>query len=99
VPILIAESSDEDDRILVFGSRTLIDDFLGRCQDSQDLSADGTFLASPVLFAQLYVIRCGVDGYFFPLCYCLLPNKTLATFARLWTILKGAIPRLSPSRL
>ena len=52
---------------------------------------DGTFKATPELFAQLYTIHAVCRDFSFPVVYCLLPNKTRATYHRVFAILKAEL--------
>lgn len=51
---------------------------------------DGTFTSNPEIFAQLYTIHVKVDGEFAPQLWCLLPDKTAATYSRLFRLLAQA---------
>ena len=60
----------------------------GRTLD--DILIDGTFRYCPTFFMQLYTIHGTVNGYYMPLVYCLLPNKTQDTYRKMWTVITDA---------
>ena len=55
---------------------------------------DGTFKAAPRVFTQLYTIHAVYRDHVVPVVYCLLSNKTRATYHRVFDILKGAMATL-----
>ena len=74
-------------RIIIFGTERNLE----MLQLSRMWLADGTFKTAPLLFTQLYVIhalRGGPDlmkdGHLLPSIFVLLPNKTEATYRRMW---------------
>lgn len=56
---------------------------------SDKIFLDGTFKANPRMFKQLYTIHGKYCGQIFPLIFCLLPDKSQATYQRLFTNLKN----------
>jgi len=86
------ETSNED-RLLIFGDRQLLD-WLGR---SNCWFADGTFKVVPSLFYQLYTVHFQfAPGVIPPLLYCLLQDKSSATYKRLLDAVKLLIPNAAP---
>ena len=68
--------------------------------------ADGTFKTAPSLFTQVYVIhalRGGPDlmkdGHLLPSLFVLLPNKTEATYTRMWEQVKLLFPQAEPAEM
>jgi hypothetical protein len=60
--------------------------------------ADGTFKVVPALYFQLYTIHFNFIGGVNPAAvYCLLPNKTRATYDRLLAQVKALIPLAAPA--
>jgi hypothetical protein len=55
---------------------------------------DGTFTALPDIFDQLYTIHIKVHGEFMPHLWCLLPNKQMNTYLRLFRLLKSEAARV-----
>ena len=53
---------------------------------------DGTFQVAPRLFTQLYTIHAPVYGQLLPLVYCLLTNKTTATYTAVFSLIKESLP-------
>ena len=70
---LIADSGQENDRILIFGRKS----WINILRDSDVWFADGTFKMAPPLFYQVYVIMARKYDGVFPILYALLPNKRL----------------------
>ena len=90
---LLHDSGPGDDRLLVFGDRDLLQ-ALGR---SALWLADGTFKVVPTLFYQLYTIHFDYVGGIHPAgVYCLLPDKSGRTYARLMDVLKVLVPNAQP---
>lgn len=56
---------------------------------------DGTFSAVPDIFAQLYTIHIKVNDEFMPHLWCLLPDKHLNTYTRLFQLLKAEAIRIN----
>ena len=68
--------------------------------------ADGTFKTAPSLFTQVYVIhalRGGPDlmkdGHLLPSLFVLLPNKTEATYTRMWQQVQLLCPQADPAEM
>ncbi|OXA42828.1 uncharacterized protein LOC118438707 isoform X1 [Folsomia candida] len=90
------DSGKNHDRIILFSTDFNLDCF----QNSAHWFADGTFRTSPLLFDQLFVIH-GLrgDGHntiSVPLVYCLTPNRTGATYGRIFSKLKELRSGVSP---
>ena len=67
---------------------------------------DGTFKTVPTLFCQLYTIHCLVggpnpfeNGHLLPCVYALLPNKSISTYTKMWTIIGESCPNSQPHYL
>lgn len=80
-------------RIFIFGSR----DGVTLLQQSGNWFCDGTFKVVPELFYQLYTVHALVQTNVFPCIYALLPNKTQATYNRLFRELHGVTNAASPT--
>ncbi|KAL0852123.1 hypothetical protein ABMA28_000360 [Loxostege sticticalis] len=79
-----------DDKILIFGSR-LAQQYLKKFRT---FYGDGTFKVCPTPFYQVYSIHINISHddntvNFDPVLFILLPNKTQATYERLFTILRN----------
>ena len=83
------DSGPGNDRIVIFGSSASAE-FLSKCKT---WGADGTFKVAPAIFAQLYTVHGHENGFVVPALYCLLPNKTAATYDRMWGAIKSIIPQ------
>ena len=86
------EEGSDNDRITVFAS----DRMLGELRNASTWMLDGTFKVVPSLCFQLYTIHAIRGSHVLPCVYALLPNKTTATYKRLFQILKGARNDLNP---
>lgn len=75
-----------DDRIIAYGDLGF---FKLMCQ-AEIIYMDGTFKSVPSIFYQLYTLHCpmGRENQIFPVVYALLPNKTHATYRRLFQLIK-----------
>lgn len=82
-------------RILIFGSP----DAVTLLEQSADWFGDGTFKTVPEIFYQLYTVHALVLHNVFPCIYALLPNKTQATYTRLFQELSNVTNGASPSSL
>ena len=82
-------------RILIFGSP----DAVTLLEQSADWFGDGTFKTVPEIFYQLYTVHALVSNNVFPCIYALLPNKTQATYTRLFQELSNVTNGASPSSL
>ena len=93
---LLHDSGPGDDRMLVFGDRQL----LGALEKAELWLADGTFKVVPSLFYQLYSIHFEFASGFNPAAiYCLLSDKSRATYDRLLAVVKTLCPSASPRRI
>ncbi|CAF3303956.1 unnamed protein product [Rotaria socialis] len=77
--LLVDETYDNKERILLFGSRWSIK-FLSFCSGWH---ADGTFLTRPLLFAQIYIIFGYFDGFLIPCIYCLTSRQDQVTYEKI----------------
>lgn len=82
-------------RILIFGSP----DAVTLLEQSADWFGDGTFKTVPDIFYQLYTIHALVSDNVFPCIYVLLPNKTQATYDRMFHELSNITNGASPSSI
>lgn len=92
---LLQDSGDQDDqRILLFGR-----EYHATWSNQMDeLFIDGTFLLSPPLFSQIFIILARRDrGFVFPVLFALLPNKSARTYARLFEMIHTTWPDLNPN--
>lgn len=55
---------------------------------TSEFFADGTFNYAPKFFAQLYTINCFKNGFYVPVAYFLLPNKSKQIYADMWLFLQ-----------
>ena len=99
---LLHDSGPETQRILIFGTQRNLE----MLQLSSVWLADGTFKTAPLLFTQVYVIhalRGGPDlmkdGHLLPSLFVLLPNKTEATYTRMWEQVQLLCPQADPAEM
>ena len=99
---LLFDSGPELTRILIFGTQKNCD----LLTTSHIWLADGTFKTAPQLFAQVYTIhalRGGPnplqDGHLLTCLFILLPNKTEATYTRMWERVRIICPTASPTTM
>ena len=90
-PFLRWDSGDED-RILVFASQ----EKLNALENNAEWFMDGTFDCVPLIYGQLFTIHALIDGVVVPSVYALLPNKTQATYTRLFLELQNINGNLHP---
>lgn len=91
--LLCDMNSSTDDRILIFGNRNLLQGL----ERSRVWLADGTFKKCPALFFQLYTIHFELSAGINPASvYCLLPNKTAATYTRMLNAVRSLVPNATP---
>jgi hypothetical protein len=50
---------------------------------------DGTFAVAPKLFTQLFTIGCTMNGFFLPLAFFLLSDKTMESYNLAFDMLAG----------
>ena len=94
--MVLYDSGPGDDRIIIFGCHQLLDG-LARADFWQ---ADGTFKVVPSLFFQLYSIHFNFGLGMNPAAlYCLLPNKTGATYTRVLQEIGRIIPLAAPRKI
>ena len=96
---LLYDSGPETQRILIFGTQRNLE----MLQLTEYWMADGTFKTAPPLFSQVYVVhalRGGAqllrDGHLLPSLFVLLPNKTEATYRRMWEQIRLLCPLAHP---
>ncbi|KAI6648122.1 hypothetical protein LOD99_11931 [Oopsacas minuta] len=65
--------------------------------------ADGAFKTVPTFFCQLYTVHCLIggpspfeNGHLLPCVYALLPNKSIATYTKMWKVIRDACPNCQP---
>ncbi len=81
--------------LLIFSS----DEALGFLRNSKHVVCDGNFKYNPHRphpFAQIYTVHGFVNGECFPLVYALLPDKTAASYTRLFTVIRTEILQRHP---
>ncbi|KAL4154075.1 hypothetical protein QTP88_001908 [Uroleucon formosanum] len=83
-------SDGDDDKIVIFGTES----FLRRLCTVEVIFMDGTFKSAPKLFLQIYTLNYCVQGIMVPMAYALLPNKTSATYNRIFNLIKEAAIRI-----
>lgn len=97
--VFLQADSGQDDKILVFAT----DAALERLCASQTVYMDGTFYTCPRLFHQLFTFHVEAYGKMFPLMFAFLPDKSQATYQRLFQIVKERAQahglEFSPSRI
>jgi len=87
------DAGSRNDRLIIIGSNELLD---GLARAKLWL-ADGTFKVVPSLFFQLYSVHFElVPGIIPAALYCLVQNKTRATYDRILDVLKMTIPTAAP---
>jgi len=56
-------------------------------KNSRSIYVDGTFKCCPKFFYQMFTIHVLNNGYYLPLIYCFLPNKTSVTYGKAFSAL------------
>ncbi|KAF0701804.1 MULE domain-containing protein [Aphis craccivora] len=56
-------------------------------KNSRSIYVDGTFKCCPKFFYQMFTIHVLHNGYYLPLIYCFLPNKTSVTYGKAFSAL------------
>ena len=79
-----------EERILIFGTSQNIRYLCA----ADTIFMDGTFKISPDMFHQVYALHAVVMGVMVPLCICLLPSKTGATYKRMFSLIKNVSVQL-----
>lgn len=74
----------EEDKIILFATEKNLRNLC----DADKIFCDGTFYSSPHQFKQIYTLHAFVEGQMFPLVFGLLPNKSQATYTRMFELLK-----------
>jgi len=62
--------------------------------DSSDFFADGTFNYAPKYYIQLYTINCLRNGFYIPVAYFFLPEKSKSTYIDMWLYLQELSEKL-----
>lgn len=78
-------------KIFVFGSVEMLWEL---CQ-AEYVFMDGTFKTKPLLFFQTYILATVKAGFCIPLVYCLLPDKTGATYQSLFQLITNKCNELN----
>jgi len=90
------DSGAQPDRIVIFSTSRNLQSL----QFSEHWFMDGTFKCQPIYFDQLFVISAqrgeGVTSSCFPVVFCLTPNRTTATYERIFKKLLELQPGLTP---
>ena len=95
-PFLLHDSGPGPGRILAIGTSANMS-FLEECPV---WVADGTFKVCPSLWAQVYSVHGIKAGYTIPCAYFLLPDKSAATYTKVWeTVKQFANPAEPPALL
>lgn len=85
----------DNQRILIFGREY----HKSWSEQMREVFMDGTFLLTPPLFSQIFVLlarRGDGHGFVFPILFCLLPNKLQATYCKLFQMIKNMWPEFNP---
>lgn len=85
-------SDTNEPRIIVMGDRTVVDAMMR----AKQWLGDGTFKVVPTLFYQLYTHFVFDEGVNPAALYCLLPDKTQATYQRLMPVIRNLMPQAAP---
>ena len=98
--LLYDSGATDPQRFLIFGTQRNLE----MLQASHYWMADGTFKTAPSLFAQVYAVH-GLrgeaadltkTGHLLPSIFVLLPNKTEATYRRMWEQIHILCPAAQP---
>ena len=99
---LLYDSGPDTQRMLIFGTQRNLE----MLKLAEHWLADGTFKTAPPLFSQVYVVhalRGGTqlmrDGHLLPSLFVLLPNKTEATYRRMWEQIRLKCPLAQPKEM
>ncbi|XP_033741293.1 uncharacterized protein LOC117328064 [Pecten maximus] len=87
---LLLDDGDQS-RIIAFATSDNLTDLC----NADTLFCDGTFYTCPTKFHQIYTIHAKIEDQMYPFVYSLLPNKTHATYERLFTLLKTKMTELN----
>ena len=94
--LLLFDSGPGEDRLLILGDSSLLDGLTR----SDIWLADGTFNVVPAIHFQLYTIHFQfINGVNPAALYCLLTNKSRATYDRLLAQLKIIVSAASPKKV
>ncbi|XP_068130062.1 uncharacterized protein [Hyperolius riggenbachi] len=93
VPFLLYDSGPNDEhRILIFGNSANA----AWIEHVKYLYGDGTFKIALQLFQQVFALVGKREDYVLPLLYCLLPNKSQATYKKMFEAIHQLWPKLNP---
>lgn len=95
--LFLQYDSGEDDleRILVFASA----DGLSDLKKFKVWAGDGTFKCCPIIYYQLYTLHIQTKDISIPRLFALLPDKTEATYKRLFSVIKDLVQNHEPDRI
>ena len=78
------DSDKNNRRIVIFGTSRFME-FVGR---SKRLTMDGTFLVTPTLFHQTYIIHGMYQGFHLPLLYILMTGKDNGSYIEVFRAIR-----------
>ena len=81
------EDEEEENRFLIFASETMI----LWLRQSNEWMIDATFKIVPRLFFQVLIVHGIYHGHVLPCAYVIMPNKTEASYAHVFAVLRDAI--------
>jgi hypothetical protein len=87
--------NDVEAGIIIFATRDTLDSL----ETFDFILADGTFKSAPKYFGQLYSIHGYRNGWYIPLIFCVLSDKSRATYDRMWQLIKHHCPHLHPTEM
>lgn len=82
-------------RMMMFGTM----DNINRLQQNEHWFVDGTFRVAPVIFYQVFTIHALIDNKAVPLVYCLIQDKTEATYIRVFEKIVELLPTVNPASI
>ncbi len=91
--LLFDSGAGDANRLIMFGT----DQALNLLRQSDHWFGDGTFSVSPAIFYQVYTIHSMCNGKVVPCVFSLLPNKTEATYDRLFTEIRNNMNGHAPT--
>ena len=74
------------ERIVVFGTRVFLKKMCNEANGA--VFMDGTFKATPSIFAKIYTIHCFVKSQMLTVAYCLVSDRLESTYRRLLSLIK-----------
>src|SRR6218665_1314816 len=72
---------------------------INRLQRNEHWFVAGTFRVAPAIFYQVFTLHALIDNKAVPLVYCLIQDKTKATYIRVFEKLKELLPTLNPASI